>query len=149
MSPSSLVEVPSTADIIAGEARYLVQTYTRPPRVFTHGEGAYLFDSTGNRLHPLRIRMPERVDRNACGKIQIAIAGGIEQIRRFTVSENAWRPGVSLHQIARLTRNNVGSTGLFNQVRGGHITNEFQSFSLNYRARAAFQTRKVNNADAN
>ena len=49
MPLSNLVEVSSTADIIAGEARYLVQTYTRPPRVFTHGEGAYLFDATGKR----------------------------------------------------------------------------------------------------
>ena len=49
MSVSNLVESPSTADIIAGEARYLVQTYNRPARVFTHGEGAYLFDATGKR----------------------------------------------------------------------------------------------------
>lgn len=39
----------STAEVIAGEARYLVQTYVRPARVFTHGEGAYLFDAAGKR----------------------------------------------------------------------------------------------------
>lgn len=49
MPRSNQVEAPSTDEVIAGEARYLVQTYTRPARVFTHGEGAYLFDATGKR----------------------------------------------------------------------------------------------------
>ncbi len=34
---------------IAYESRYLVPTYTRSDRVFTHGEGSYLFDTAGNR----------------------------------------------------------------------------------------------------
>jgi predicted acetylornithine/succinylornithine family transaminase len=36
-------------DIINLEADYVLQTYVRPDTVFTHGEGAYLFDSTGRR----------------------------------------------------------------------------------------------------
>lgn len=35
--------------IIESEARYLVPTYSRPPVVFTRGEGSYLLDSEGNR----------------------------------------------------------------------------------------------------
>jgi predicted acetylornithine/succinylornithine family transaminase len=35
-------------DIINLEADYVLQTYVRPEIVFTHGEGAMLFDSTGN-----------------------------------------------------------------------------------------------------
>lgn len=36
-------------EIIAGEAKYLVQTYVRPPVVFEYGEGCYLFDAQGRR----------------------------------------------------------------------------------------------------
>lgn len=35
--------------IIQAEARYLVPTYSRPPVVFTRGEGSYLFDQEGKR----------------------------------------------------------------------------------------------------
>ncbi len=37
------------AAIINQEANYVLQTYVRPEIVFTHGEGAYLFDSEGKR----------------------------------------------------------------------------------------------------
>jgi predicted acetylornithine/succinylornithine family transaminase len=38
-----------TEQIIQAEARYLVPTYSRPPTVFTRGEGSYLFDREGKR----------------------------------------------------------------------------------------------------
>lgn len=38
-----------TSGIIAEEARYIVPTYTRPEIVFTHGQGAYLYDTDGKR----------------------------------------------------------------------------------------------------
>ncbi|KAA3664689.1 MAG: aminotransferase class III-fold pyridoxal phosphate-dependent enzyme, partial [Chloroflexi bacterium] len=34
--------------IIEAEANYVLQTYVRPEVVFTHGNGAYLFDTDGN-----------------------------------------------------------------------------------------------------
>ena len=37
----------SPAKIVADEARYLMQTYRRPPVVFTHGRGTRLYDSQG------------------------------------------------------------------------------------------------------
>lgn len=37
------------SQILQAEARYLVPTYDRPPVVFTHGEGAVLYDSSGRR----------------------------------------------------------------------------------------------------
>jgi predicted acetylornithine/succinylornithine family transaminase len=37
------------ASTIDDEARYLVQTYVRPNIVFSHGDGAYLYDTAGNR----------------------------------------------------------------------------------------------------
>jgi acetylornithine/N-succinyldiaminopimelate aminotransferase len=37
-----------TDEIIRGEAEYLVNTYTRPPFMLVHGEGAMLYDSEGN-----------------------------------------------------------------------------------------------------
>jgi len=37
----------SPAKICADEARYMLQTYRRPPIVFTHGRGARLYDSQG------------------------------------------------------------------------------------------------------
>ncbi len=37
----------SSAKIVADEARYLMQTYRRPPMVFTHGRGTRLYDSQG------------------------------------------------------------------------------------------------------
>ena len=37
----------STAQILADEARYLVNTYKRPPVVFTHGRGCRVYDSQG------------------------------------------------------------------------------------------------------
>ncbi len=36
-------------DFIEKANRYLLNTYKRPPVVFDHGEGAYLFDTDGNR----------------------------------------------------------------------------------------------------
>lgn len=36
-------------ETITAEARYIVPTYSRPDRVFTHGEGVHLFDAAGNR----------------------------------------------------------------------------------------------------
>ena len=36
-------------DVIAGEAKYIVPTYSRPEVVFTDGEGAHLYDSEGKR----------------------------------------------------------------------------------------------------
>jgi predicted acetylornithine/succinylornithine family transaminase len=39
----------NTSDIIQTEAKTIVQTYVRPEVVFTHGEGAYLFDAQGER----------------------------------------------------------------------------------------------------
>jgi len=38
-----------TSEIIAWEEKYIVPTYVRPPVVFTHGKGAYLFDDQGQR----------------------------------------------------------------------------------------------------
>lgn len=38
-----------SADVISGEARYLVPTYSRPDVVFTHGKGVFLFDTEGRR----------------------------------------------------------------------------------------------------
>ncbi len=36
-------------DIIQAEKQYIVQTYIRPEVVFTHGQGAYLYDSEGKQ----------------------------------------------------------------------------------------------------
>jgi len=35
------------ARIHRDEAKHLMNTYRRPPVVFTHGKGCYLFDSKG------------------------------------------------------------------------------------------------------
>ena len=35
--------------VIAAEAKYIVPTYSRPPHVFTRGEGAYLYTAEGKR----------------------------------------------------------------------------------------------------
>ncbi|HXT23811.1 MAG TPA: aspartate aminotransferase family protein [Candidatus Eisenbacteria bacterium] len=37
------------AEAIAAADQYLLPTYKRPPVVFTHGRGAYVFDSTGKK----------------------------------------------------------------------------------------------------
>jgi acetylornithine/N-succinyldiaminopimelate aminotransferase len=44
---SAKVKPLSPAQIRGAEARYLMNTYRRPPVVFTHGRGCRLFDSTG------------------------------------------------------------------------------------------------------
>ncbi len=36
-------------EIIQTESDYVLQTYVRPKVVFSHGEGAYLYDTEGNR----------------------------------------------------------------------------------------------------
>ncbi len=36
-------------EIIQAESNYVVNTYVRPEIVFTHGKGAYLFDTTGKQ----------------------------------------------------------------------------------------------------
>lgn len=38
-----------TQELLALAEKYLVPTYARPQLVFTHGEGAYLYDDAGNR----------------------------------------------------------------------------------------------------
>ena len=38
-----------TADIIAQEKQYILQTYGRPEFVLERGNGVYLFDMDGNR----------------------------------------------------------------------------------------------------
>ena len=38
-----------TSEFIALEEKYIVPTYVRPPVVFTHGQGVYLFDDQGQR----------------------------------------------------------------------------------------------------
>lgn len=44
---SAAVKGPSPAKIRAAEARHLMNTYKRPPVVFTHGRGCRLYDSQG------------------------------------------------------------------------------------------------------
>jgi predicted acetylornithine/succinylornithine family transaminase len=39
----------NTSDIIQAEARYILQTYLRPEIVFSRGQGAYLFDTNGQK----------------------------------------------------------------------------------------------------
>ena len=39
----------TTDAIIEAEARYIVQTYKRPPVVFTRGEGVYIYDQAGKQ----------------------------------------------------------------------------------------------------
>ncbi len=39
----------NASEVIAGEAQFIVPTYVRPELVFSHGQGAYLFDSEGRR----------------------------------------------------------------------------------------------------
>ena len=36
-------------DVINNEANYVLHTYNRPEIVFTHGEGAYLYDTDGKK----------------------------------------------------------------------------------------------------
>ena len=36
-------------DVIENEGKYVLQTYNRPEIVFSHGEGAYLYDTEGNK----------------------------------------------------------------------------------------------------
>jgi predicted acetylornithine/succinylornithine family transaminase len=38
-----------TDEVVALEAKYIVPTYIRPPVVFSHGQGNYLYDMEGNR----------------------------------------------------------------------------------------------------
>jgi acetylornithine aminotransferase len=38
-----------TNEFIDWDKKYIVPTYVRPPVVFTHGKGAYLFDDQGQR----------------------------------------------------------------------------------------------------
>jgi len=38
-----------TNEVVALEAKYIVPTYIRPPVVFSHGQGIYLYDLDGNR----------------------------------------------------------------------------------------------------
>jgi len=40
---------PTAAGALRDEARYLMNTYKRPPVVFTHGKGCYLYDHRGKK----------------------------------------------------------------------------------------------------
>ena len=38
-----------TADVVANDEQYILQTYSRPGFVIARGEGCYLYDTEGNR----------------------------------------------------------------------------------------------------
>lgn len=49
VTKKSRVRPVSAAPALQDAGRYLLDTYKRPPIVFTHGRGCYLFDSSGER----------------------------------------------------------------------------------------------------
>ena len=43
---------------IQTESNYVLNTYVRPEIVFTHGDGAYLYDTTGKRYLDFTLALP-------------------------------------------------------------------------------------------
>ena len=84
-------------EIPDAESRYLIPTYRRPPVVFTHGEGTYLYDSNGKRY----LDFAAGIAVNALGHSHPAwVATVIDQVQRLTHVSNLFHttPHVELAQ---------------------------------------------------
>jgi predicted acetylornithine/succinylornithine family transaminase len=97
-------------EIIKGEAKYIVPTYVRPEVVFTHGRGAYLFDSQGNRY----LDFTAGIAVTALGHADEAwVAAVSEQAGQLTHVSNLYQTGPHVELARRLVENSFADRVFF------------------------------------
>ena len=97
-------------EIIQGEMQYLVHTYNRPPVVFERGEGAYLYDTEGNKY----LDFMAGIAVNALGHGDAEWIGAVTaQAGRLTHVSNLYHTGAHVQLAKRLVENSFADRVFF------------------------------------
>jgi len=100
-------------NIIQAEARYLVPTYSRPPVVFTHGEGSYLLDQSGKRY----LDFAAGIAVNALGHSHpVWLRALQEQSRKLTHISNLYYSEPQIELARRLVENSFADRVFFSNT---------------------------------
>jgi predicted acetylornithine/succinylornithine family transaminase len=100
----------TTNKFIAWEEKYIVPTYVRPPVVFTHGQGAYLFDDQGQRY----LDFAAGIAVNALGHADEQwLAALTEQAGRLTHVSNLYYTVPQIELARRLVKNSFADRVFF------------------------------------
>ena len=100
-----------THDVIAAEAKYLVPTYRRPQVVFTHGEGAYLYDTEGRQY----LDFAAGIAVNALGHADPEWLETVcDQAGRLTHISNLYHSAPHVELARRLVENSFADKVFFN-----------------------------------
>jgi predicted acetylornithine/succinylornithine family transaminase len=98
-------------DVIAAEAKYIVQSYVRPEVVFSHGQGVYLYDTTGRRY----LDFAAGIAVNALGHSDPAWVHAVtEQAARLTHVSNLYHTQPQVELARRLVENSFADRVFFN-----------------------------------
>lgn len=124
----------NSTDLIAAEAQYLVQTYARPDRVFTHGRGATLCDSEGRKY----LDFAAGIAVTALGHSDPEWAQAIsEQARQLAHVSNLYHTVPQVELARRLVENSFADRVFFCNS-GGEANEAALKFARKYaRSRAA------------
>lgn len=99
-----------TNDIIKTESKTIVQTYVRPEVVFTHGQGANLFDAEGNQY----LDFTSGIAVTALGHADAEwVAAVTEQAAKLTHVSNLYHSEPSVQLAKRLTDNSFADKVYF------------------------------------
>ncbi len=100
----------TTNKFIDWEKKYIVPTYVRPPVVFTHGQGAYLFDDQGQRY----LDFAAGIAVNALGHADEQwLAALTEQAGRLTHVSNLYYTVPQIELARRLVKNSFADRVFF------------------------------------
>lgn len=100
----------NAAEIIADEAKYIVPTYVRPGVVFTHGQGAYLFDEAGWKYLDFAAGIAVSALGHADQEWARAVA---QQAGKLTHVSNLYHTAAQVELAKRLVENSFGDRVFF------------------------------------
>lgn len=102
-----------TQELLSLAEKYLVPTYARPQLVFTHGEGAYLYDDQGNRY----LDFVAGIAVNALGHADPAWAQVVaEQAMKLTHLSNLYHNAPQLQLAQQLVENSFADKLFFSNT---------------------------------
>jgi predicted acetylornithine/succinylornithine family transaminase len=100
----------NASEVIAGEAQFIVPTYVRPDLVFSHGQGAYLFDNEGRRY----LDFTSGIAVTALGHSDQAWVEAVsKQARQLTHVSNLYHTAPQVELARRLVENSFADRVFF------------------------------------
>jgi predicted acetylornithine/succinylornithine family transaminase len=100
----------NASEVIAGEAQFIVPTYVRPDLVFSHGQGAYLFDNEGRRY----LDFTSGIAVTALGHSDQAWVEAVsKQARQLTHVSNLYHTAPQVEMARRLVENSFADRVFF------------------------------------